>query len=967
MFVELYAGFAGFSNIVREVCGGLVHVLPPLERHHGWEIETAEGMKLALDSVERADHVHIAWPCRSFSRARRSDEHGEVEVVRSSESPMGWGHPVAEEGNGHLDRVEKICAHAENHGATASLENPWDSFAWDCKLIITAKKRKSMEEIYLEQCAYGGMSVKPTQIATDAAWMKGTNLTCRQVGPHKHAKLVGKVWDPLTQKSVWKTSKAAEYPTGLCLAWARALKEFLLSQEGIKLRMRQTYVKVGQHANVLVRADLKRPDQPAKQNAGRIQDESFPLPATVHDFNSKREAREFENQQAVGGLRNPRKAVRANSALRLTGLKVRSVLQKFLSATLLHKFEARPTENPFSDDLVMEVRHALAVEFGAAVLQCDGYQNDLIRKLLSESQDPDFKVIPLWLDEGFPLGINCPIPNTGVFPQTDQVSEAVKISGQIGIRIEDWDGTAANYSSFVEAGTKGQAEIQRVIDSGWADVFDSWPEVVEAFGEKAQLTPLACIIKQAHGREKIRLVVDMRRSSVNGQIDLKERVILPRVCDVAEGVRSLSAASPHEIELLVCDFKDAFLTLKLHPSERPHVIVKDNLGRYVAYSVAAFGLASAPLIWSRLAAMGCRLAQACVLPNEAMIHTYVDDPIISVAGVNARARSLPMCLILLLWATLGFKLSWGKVTRGQSIDWIGVQLEVSGTPVRELSVRLSKDKCVKLASMLQELLDKPMVSVKTLRHAAGLLGWLSGIVIEARPWLAMLWAALIQTEQYQPKKVTTRRKKGLVYRKQIQHACTWLLRLLQTKSLDGALQHRFQFRPQDVTWYTIECDACPTGMGAVLLLYGKPVKFWKAKIGEDILSLLGSGAENSPKFQTEFEMFALFLSVKVFQEDLSQPFAFFIRTDNSAALQAALEYKAKSPLLVQLTVELMLEAYARGWPCLKGRHIQGVLNDTADKLSRGEVPPCLVNIPQVQLPPFNSSLFQAWPTHTADL
>ena len=92
------------------------------------------------------------------------------------------------------------------------------------------------------------------------------------------------------------------------------------------------------------------------------------------------------------------------------------------------------------------------------------------------------------------------------------------------------------------------------------------------------------------------------------------------------------SASPDEIEFLVCDFKGAFLTLKLHPSERPHVIVKDNLGRYIAYSVAAFGLASAPLIRCRLASMACRLGQACVLPNEAMIHTYVDDPIISVQG-----------------------------------------------------------------------------------------------------------------------------------------------------------------------------------------------------------------------------------------------------------------------------------------------------------------------------------------------
>ena len=117
----------------------------------------------------------------------------------------------------------------------------------------------------------------------------------------------------------------------------------------------------------------------------------------------------------------------------------------------------------------------------------------------------------------------------------------------------------------------------------------------------------------------------------------------------------------------------------------------------------------------------------------------------------------------------------------------------------------------------------------------------------------------------------------------------------------------------------------------------------------------------TPKFQTEFEMFALFLSVKLFAENLVQPFAFYIRTDNTAALQAALEYKAKSPLLVQLTVEVMMEAHALGWPYLQGRHIQGALNEMADSLSRGEVPLVLANTPQVLVPDFTSSLFRAWP------
>lgn len=132
-------------------------------------------------------------------------------------------------------------------------------------------------------------------------------------------------------------------------------------------------------------------------------------------------------------------------------------------------------------------------------------------------------------------------------------------------------------------------------------------------------------------------------------------------------------------------------------------------------------------------------------------------------------------------------------------------------------------------------------------------------------------------------------------------------------------------------------------------------------ITPDMLKLLGGGAEQTPKYQTEFELFAIFLSVKFFARVIHQPFAFFVRSDNTAALRAALEYRSKSPLLVQLTIEVMLEAHARDWPRLQGRHIQGLLNDTADLLSRGEVPPCLTATPRVSVGPFDCSLFRAWP------
>ena len=168
--------------------------------------------------------------------------------------------------------------------------------------------------------------------------------------------------------------------------------------------------------------------------------------------------------------------------------------------------------------------------------------NDLIRKLLSKSQDPDSQVIPKLVGRRLSFRYKLSNPQRQYFPSNRSSF------GSCQTFSSNWDpGRRLGYGShklfqFCWSRTEGSSWNPKnyIIDSGWADAFHSWPEVVEAVGEQAQLTPLACIIKQAHGREKIRLVVDMRRSSVNRQIDLKERVLLPRVYDVAEGVRSLS-------------------------------------------------------------------------------------------------------------------------------------------------------------------------------------------------------------------------------------------------------------------------------------------------------------------------------------------------------------------------------------------------------------------------------------------
>ena len=69
---------------------------------------------------------------------------------------------------------------------------------------------------------------------------------------------------------MWRTSLAAEYPCGLCMAWANALCHWLRSGGGQDWMSRRSFKSVGKWNNVLVRcakfaADVK-PSQEQHSN-----------------------------------------------------------------------------------------------------------------------------------------------------------------------------------------------------------------------------------------------------------------------------------------------------------------------------------------------------------------------------------------------------------------------------------------------------------------------------------------------------------------------------------------------------------------------------------------------------------------------------------------------------------------------------------------------------------------------------
>ena len=688
-FGEFFSGMGGFSSAVEEVVE-LAEVMVQLDGwQEAWNILQDEAFEKALEFAAQLDHGHFAPPCRNLTMARRTDGHGCVPQNRSWANPEGHGEEC-EKANKVVERVMALCLVILKNGGTISVENPWWSFLWYLPWCSKILKFPGMELFPLDQCAYGAPSQKTTGILSNAVWMKGVKQRCWEVRAHRHEILEGHCFDYVLEKWVWRTSLAAEYPCGLCWAWATSLKEFLASPNGKQLLMNSTFFKVGKFGNVLIRgSQLRREEERGKETE-----------MLVERTLTNKAQREEENLGAVGGLRDPARAVGRSKKLQRVGLKIRKVLLSVMTDSSLKMLETEPTMG-FEERLVKEASQALCKEFGVDHLE-QGFQVNLIHKILREAEDPDAEILKDWLMNGFPLGIECKIQHSGVFPVTEKVSASIAASKASGVLLEDWSGDAANYVSFEQEKEEAQKELDRLVEQERALKVQTWEEVTALVGREAKLTKLACLVKTTSTGKKVRLVVDMRRSGINGLMDLKERVVLPRITDLVASVQALLKLSAQvfvqgwQLELGVWDFRDAFYMMKLRSQEKKYVVVKGADGFYYLMQCVAFGLACGPLLWGRLAAAAMRISQSAVQSWEGRAQCFVDDPILVVAGRSAQERSRIFCLYLLAWTALGFQISWAKAQRGTQVTWIGFGIRLIGASLRDIQIFMTKEKASKV-------------------------------------------------------------------------------------------------------------------------------------------------------------------------------------------------------------------------------------------------------------------------------
>jgi len=1034
-FLEIFIGSGSLSRAVLQEASDYVEVLSkPGSVFNDVDVSSDCDFEMLLDTS--ALWKHMAPPCKSFSRARRADHIAVAKTLRSDSRPEGFGCSMTKDANKLVERCIEICRKQIDEDVFFSVENPWNSYVWDLRCVKALLKINEVQLKRVDQCTAGSPHFKPTGILTNAPWIKERLCNMKEV-PHHHVPLVGLVQDYRTHEAelagekCFYTALAAEYPEGLCKAWAQDFRSWIqwfiadatdpsngyaqmhLSpmkgnlQNGLGgLGLRPCsgtgivgeYVRQGEFGNRLVAASLlKRKLEPNAEPSVAKVDSSLGSIRRGVRLTPAKAIREAQNTDCIGGLRNPNMAVARSKSLQSTGRRIRGILDKLLQDELWLFEETtsvvdsigKPGCQGFSTEAVLAARTALTAEFGSTFPEVEVgnnrslFQSNLWEAMLADAGDPETEIVG-WMRHGCPTGgVDSRIHSCGIFPLASGATSAVE-SSKVFSKImasTEWDPTLhTNYKSFdVEGGVHSNTEVARIKQRNFIEVFRDWATVKMQW-PLARASKVALIIKERVDKSlKLRFVVDLRRSGVNGEAEVPERVVLPRVIDFANSIVNLqevqvraTAAHHHsakEVELLTLDFADAFYTLWLRPSDRGSLVFKVADG-WAVFNRLCFGMAGAPLIWGRLAAAACRLGQSCFQPEELRLQCYVDDPAIAVLG-SQQERNRLIIILLLLWSALGLALSWEKGSRGTSVPWIGVNFKLDKRPHQGagralfpgVEITVQQAKFNDLRNNVEAIFHaKGLIPMKDVLKVAGQLAWIGGIFPWVRGFNACLWSAITDhvastsatSAAKKPKVSMKKRPTHLMFVRRISQAVAWTRLLLSGLIRDQngtpmvvarwiSVAHRVE-----ALQVCIRTDASPYGMGAILFRKGSPILWMALDWSPDDLAFLKAQI-GDPAWQAEWELFAILIAIDAWLPHLRGQAAFLLQADATAALFTATRLAGRTPAMNAIAVEIAIRMESAD-VTLSPEHLRGTLNFECDALSRlaqgAAVPEILQNVPR---------------------
>eukprot|EP00435_Cladocopium_sp_Y103_P009907 s3598_g2.t1 len=355
-------------------------------------------------------------------------------------------------------------------------------------------------------------------------------------------------------------------------------------------------------------------------DAGDIERDSVPTPAKK----SKKELRDEENASALGGMRNPGIALQRMAVMQEAGNDVARVwnnvvrdMPEALDAAKAYGSDRCQLNPRVLSEFESRLRAMMKVQKEPEVKI---YGGDLFKSPLRAewwaawqrfSKDPETDLVT-WIRQGAPLGMGAEIPKSnGIYPavpETEVARELASLESQVG---------TSNYQSVKENEEAASAELQRLIDKGFAKLL-SVEQARERFQE-GTVSRLALVSKlKDSGQMKHRLVIDLLRLGGNALAKVPERIILPRVCDMVKSIQAVWKACGGQdqeegfrLELVGADLRDAYCHLGVDTAEHRHCLAPSMKPQeWVLFVSMLFGFRGAPLIMGRLAGTMARQWQS---------------------------------------------------------------------------------------------------------------------------------------------------------------------------------------------------------------------------------------------------------------------------------------------------------------------------------------------------------------------
>ena len=319
-----------------------------------------------------------------------------------------------------------------------------------------------------------------------------------------------------------------------------------------------------------------------------------------------------------------------------------------------------------------------------------------------------------------------------------------------------------------------------------------------------------------------------------------------------------------------------------------------------------------------------------------------------------------MAAVALFWLSVGLTPSWKKKQIGHEVRWIGVGLSLT---IHEVVIYMTKDFVDKLLAALEPMLTMTAIPLRDIRKLTGGLAWLSGVVLWIRAFVAPLWAAIAETARWEgPPELAT------VGQRQVRHALRWL-RLFLTEQRDS-LTKKIPTVPRAIEYMVqIVTDACPWGLGGVLLVNQLPVTWFATEVNGVDERVLGI-RKGDCAGQAALEALALLVGLREWAAHWKEePTQILARSDSLAALGSLLKVSSSAANLNVIMQELALDISDGTYEVELVGHIPAALNGWADSLSRLWAPPpetkvvpaALLVVPRTEVAARNSTWWRTRP------